>query len=172
MKQITDLVEFFNKITMPLHATIVTRTPVKMNKNDVATKTIPNPHGEIFKVQSLNVSLNANYETMVNAHRFLEQKNMNFESEARKWGEHVNGVIVKKDGQLYVNVIELSKQGEVSYEKADGTKIQYNEFAAFVPVYKPSPKQALDKEVKVRSFKMKNVIGMFIESLEVRYTNV
>ena len=172
IRPIKDITEFFNKMTAPLHAQLVTRTPVKMNKKDVATKTIANPFDVVYKIQTINVEINADYQARVNEQRILEQMPATFVAESRKWGEHVNGVIVEKDGKLYVNVIEISKIGKPVYEKADGTAVTYEEIAPFIPVYNGSPKQGVDEDVKVRTFKLENVIGLFIPSLNVRYTGV
>ena len=67
-----DLVNFFSKYQAATRAVVVTRTPVKMNKKDVATKEIPNPFTEVFKVQTIEVELNADYEQKVNDQRLLE----------------------------------------------------------------------------------------------------
>ena len=165
----SELVKFFYANTQAMRGNIVTRTPVKMNKKDVATKSIENPHGAIYKVQTINVELNPKYEMQVNTARMLEGKEQDFEAEARKWGVHVNGGIIEKNGQLYLNTIEESRIGEAVYETENGVEVSYNDLRAFIPAYKSAPKQGLDGDVKVRTFKLENVIGMFIPSLKVRY---
>lgn len=165
----SELVRFFYDNTAAVRGNIVTRTPVKMNKKDVATKQIENPHGAIYKVQTINVELNPKYEMQVNTARMLEGKEQDFEAEARKWGVRVNGGIIEKNGQLYLNTIEEDKIGSPVYETEDGTEVKYDDLKPFIPAYKPAPKQGLESDVKVRTFKLENVIGMFIPSLQVRY---
>lgn len=165
---ITDLVKFFDTVREPVRATIVTRTPVRMNKRDVATKTISNPY-VAFKVQTIEVELNANYEIKVNTARFLENKEQTFEAEGRVWGENVNGSIVKHGDQLYLKVIEGDRVGAPVYELENGDAVEYSALKPFIPAYKPSAKQGVDEEVKSRSYKLENVIGMFIPSMKVRF---
>lgn len=173
---ITDrdaLVQFFNAFRAPARAMIVTRTPVVVRQKDVATKSIENVlfNGKtdattVFKVQTAIVDLNANYEGEVNNVRALEDKATNFDVEERKWGEHVNATIIKKGDTLYMQTIEIEKVA-VTYE-LNGKAIPFDDFAMFVPEVKPSPKQALANDVKVRAFKLDNVIGVNIEN-KVRY---
>ena len=164
-----ELVEFFNTFTLSFRGTLMSRTPVKMNKKDVATKTITNPNDVVYKRQMINMELNANYEAKVNSARLDEDKKDNFVGEDRKWGEHVNGVVVKKQDQLYINVLEESKIGDVTYETEGGTKVSYDDIKAFIPPYKPSAKQGLVNDVKVRTFKVANVLEMFIPTIDFRY---
>jgi hypothetical protein len=165
----SELVKFFYANTKAVRGNIVTRTPVKMNKKDVATKQIANPHGAIYKVQTINVELNPQYEMQVNTARMLEGKEQDFEVSARKWGVHVNGGIIEKNGQLYLNVIEEAKVGTAVYETENGVEVKYADFAAFMPAYVGAVKQGLETDIKIRTFKLENVIGMFIPSIQVRY---
>lgn len=172
MQQLTtqsDLVRFFNDNQSAVKGNIVTRTPVKMNKKDVATKTIENPNGAVYKVQTINVELNAEYEIKVNTARMLEGKEQDFEVEARKWGVHNNKSIIEKNGQLYLQVIEGDRIGSPVYETEAGVEVKYDDLKPFIPAYNASAKQGLETDVKVRTFKLENVIGMFIPSLQVRY---
>lgn len=172
MQQLTtqsELVRFFNDFRSPVRGNIVTRTPVKMNKRDVATKSVDNPHGSVYKVQTINVELNAEYEIKVNTARMLEGKEQDFEVEARKWGVHNNKSIIEKNGQLYLQVIEGDRIGSAVYETENGVEVSYDDLKPFIPAYNASAKQGLETDVKVRTFKLENVIGMFIPSLQVRY---
>lgn len=169
LKTQSELVKFFYDHRDSVRGNLVSRTPVKMNKKDVATKSIDNPHGAIYKVQTINVEFNPKYEMKVNTARMLEGKDQDFEAEARKWGAHVNGGIIEKNGQLYLNTVEESKIGSPVYETEDGTEVKYDDLKPFIPAYKPAVKQGLEDDVRVRTFKLENVIGMFIPSLHVRY---
>jgi hypothetical protein len=165
-----DLVKFFDAFRAPARAILVSKTVVKMNKRDVATKTIPNPFAGIFKVQTALVEVNANYQGKVNNQRVIEGTRPDFESEELRWGKHLNGTIVKKDDQLYFKTIEIEKM-QYHYELADGTKIDYSRFEAFMPKYSGSQKQELYEEVKVRTFKLESIIGVNIEG-KVRYVEL
>ena len=61
-----QLIDFLNTNNSPILATVTVKTEQKMNKKDVATKKIPNPHGPIFKISQMQLTLNADYEQLVN----------------------------------------------------------------------------------------------------------
>ena len=166
-----ELINFFNNFKSCQRATIVTKTPVKMNKKDVATKQIENPNGEVFKVQTIVVEFNADYQGKVNDQRLLEGVAQDFVSEGRSWGKHVNGSIVENHGQFYLHCVEIEKQGKAVYETKGGKKVDYADLLAFIPKYNGTAKQELEDEVKVRDFKLQNVIGINIAD-KVRYVNI
>lgn len=166
-----ELIKFFDHFKSQQRATIVTKTPVKLNKKDVATKTIPNDVGDIFKVQTIEVEFNADYEGKVNDQRLLEGVAQTFRAEGRAWGKHVNGSIVEHQGQFYLHCVEIEKKNGVVYENARGRKVEKSVFEAFLPPYRPSAKQELVDDVKVRDFKLQNVIGINIAN-KVRYINI
>jgi len=163
-----DLVQFFNKFKSPVRATMITKTPVKMNKKDVATKSIENPFSIVYKLQTVVVELNGDYEQKVNDQRLLEDKDQDFKAQ-KNWFTNVNNTIVQKDQQLYFKVIEVEKQS-ATYQLCNGAQVPYEDFAKFVPNRSPSPKQDLDDEIKVRTYKIENVIGCNIDG-KVRFIN-
>lgn len=166
-----ELVKFFDGYKSVTRAKIVTRTPVTMRKKDIATRQIENPFAEVYKVQTLEVELNANYEQKVNDQRMLEGAEQTFKAGGRAWGKHVNGVIVEKGGVLYLHVIEIGRIGKPKYETKAGREVNYDEIKPFIPAYNGTPGQDLVEEVKVRDFKLMNVIGLNVDN-KVRYVNV
>lgn len=166
-----DLINFFTNFKSCQRATIVTKTPVKMNKKDVATKQIANPHGDVFKVQTIVVEFNADYQGKVNDQRLLEGVAQDFVATSRAWGKHVNGSIVENHGQFYLHCVEIEKQGKAVYETRGGKKVNYADLLDFIPKYNGTASQELEDEVKVRDFKLQNVIGINIAD-KVRYVNV
>lgn len=166
-----ELIKFFDNFKSQQRATIVTKTPVKLNKKDVATKTIENTVGDVFKVQTIEVEFNADYEGKVNDQRLLEGVPQTFEAGHRLWGKHVNRSIVEHQGQFYLHCIEIEKKNDVVYENARGKKVEKSAFEAFIPPYRGSPNQMIVDDVKVRDFKLQNVIGINIAN-KVRYINI
>lgn len=158
-----ELIGFFNGIKSEQRANIVTRTPVKMKKTG-------NPYSEVFKVQTTTVDLNVAYEQKVNEERMIQNGDVSqsFQAEERKWGERVNGAIVEKDEKFYLNAIEVAKIGTALYETADGNRIEFAQIEPFMPAYSASKKQGLDDVIKVRTYKLDNVIGLNIDG-KVRY---
>jgi hypothetical protein len=68
-----------------------------------------------------------------------------------------------------LNTIEESKLGSPVYEDENGVEVKYDDLKPFIPAYNAAPKQGLENDIKVRTFKLENVIGMFIPSMQVRY---
>jgi len=168
----TDIVKFFDHVKDPVRAKLVTRTPVRMNKSDVMTRQIKNPYNQsedttVYKVQTTLVELNADYQGLVNNERVVEGKRASFIAQGLPWGSSENGSIIRKDDQLYLRTIEVSKIGEPHYE-VNGQKISYAAFAQFVPDKSGSIRQGLVQEVQVRSYKLENVIGVNVED-KVRF---
>lgn len=154
----THLIEYFNLSTNEVAGTIKTKTPVKMNKKDVETKTIPNPFGEVFKLQEVNVVFNPKYEAAVNEQRGTENKEQDFQSQERKWGKKVNGSIVENNGAFYLSVIEQDKIDKPIYVDSDMNEIAYAEFEQFMPKKKLSKgTQDLEQAVKYRTYKLDNI---------------
>lgn len=150
-----QLINFFNENTEPMGVLVTTKTPVKMNKRG-------NPFAEtqIFKIQTIKANVNEKYEQVVNEVREAEGNKEEFVAEARKWGAHVNNAIIEKDGGYYMSMIEIEKVGDVVYELADGSQIQYSEFAEYMPAYKASSRTETDTKIKYRSFKLANIKGV------------
>lgn len=166
-----ELVKFFDAYKGQTRAMIVTKTPVKMNKKDVATRQIENPHGDVFKIQTVEVELNADYEQKVNDQRLLENVTQDFVATSRNWGKRVNGAIVENHGQLYLHAIEVGRVGKAKYETRTGREVNYADLLPFIPAYAGTKSQGVKDEIKVRDYKMTNVIGLNIGD-KVRFLNV
>jgi hypothetical protein len=99
----------------------------------------------------------------------LEGKEQDFEVSERKWGVHVNGGIIEKNGQLYLNVIEEAKVGTAVYETENGVEVKYADLPRLCLRIMVLSNKVLRLTSKIRTFKLENVVGMFIPSLQVRY---
>lgn len=172
---IPNLVAFFNGYKGYCRATLTICTEQKMNKKDVATKTRANPYEKVLKFQTVIVDLNVDYEEKVNDARMLEgQTDRSFKADSRKWGVDINKAIIEKDeGQFYLRYVEISKEGHATYELDDGTKVNYADFADFVPHYSSNGKQDLEEgnRIQFRTVKLENVIGLNIDN-KVEYVIV
>jgi hypothetical protein len=133
---------------------LTSRTEVRMRKTN-------NPYIGAVKVQGVRVSINENYEQMVNNQREVEEKSADFKAEGLKWGECTDNVVVEHNGGLYIKTIELSRDPNAVYMLNDEV-IDYELLRPFVPVYKPSPKQALAEDVKVRTFKIDSIVAVVV----------
>lgn len=158
---------FFAMNTSPLAGCIMTaKTEVKLNKKDVATKTIKNPFGPIFKIYKAVVTVNKDYEKDVNQNRAVEGKEQDFQKEGLKWGHHAHGkAIIENDGQLYLQTIVEGYRGESEYVDENGNPVDYEAIKPFMPVKKAeAPKQGLEDSVKVRTFKYESILNLVVKS--------
>lgn len=153
-----NIVEFAKIVKPNTKAILQTKTPVKMNKKDVATKTIPNPHTEVFKINTVKVTLNDDYQYRVNEQRIKEGNSANFEAKSLGYGKMVGNALLENNGQLYIKCIEENRIGIPLYVDAANNVIEYDELKDFIPVRKNNG-QGLEEEIKVRNIKIENVIG-------------
>lgn len=158
------LVTYFQANQAKTRLTLVTKTVVKMNKKDVATKSVANPFSVVFKLQTVVVDVNADYEDKVNDQRVAEGDMPDFEKQAI-WGSHVgNSAIVENHGQLYLQTIEVAKLGQSEYIDVNGNVVDYDLIKPFIPAYTKPVSQGLDNEVKVRTFKLSSIIEAVIKT--------
>lgn len=130
--------------------TITTHTEVRMRKTN-------NPYIGAIKAQSIKVLVGGDYEKEVNDQRGIERKAEDFVAEEMKWGHTNEGVIVEHNDKKYLKTIVVEKGTNLTY-MFGGKFIDYDLLAPFVPAYKPSSKQQLAEEVKVRTFSLENII--------------
>ena len=164
-----DLIDFLNKLQGPMVAVLKTKTEVKMNKKDVETKSIENPYAKIFKIQDVEVQINADYTAAVNNGRLMEGKEQDFEVSRAKWGTPLSNTVSQNAEQLYVKVIENKKVGSPTYITEDGEIVSEDKIKPFMPVRKGATGQDLEDQVKVKAFKLENIREMTIGS-KVKYT--
>jgi hypothetical protein len=154
-----DLIKFITSFNGAGEVVLTTCTEVVMRKSDVATKRITNPFKNVLKIQAVRVLLNTDYEGRVQQQRRIEGKQDDFQAEGLKWGECKDNVVVEHKGGQYVKTVEIGKVDKPVY-LADGQSISYDDIKPFLPVPTPSAKQAVGEEVKVRTFKIDNIVSL------------
>lgn len=169
LKTKQELIDFLTKYKSVKTATIVSKTELRMNKKDVATKQIPNPTPVAYKVSLFEADVNFDYEDKVNDARLLEGKEQNFEAQEAKWGEYVSKSLTKKDDTYYLKVVPTKSLTKTTYEDADGKKLDYSTLEPYVPVRKEYTGQGLDNAVAFRAFKLDSIIHFKIPGV-VEYT--
>lgn len=157
-KNLKSIVETVAKDTK---AVLTIKTAVKMNKKDVATKIIENPHGEIFKIAQLNVTLNPSYEQAVNEQLLSEGKESTFVAEAPTWGKSIGGALFEHNEMFYVAYIENEKITS-KYVDANLETVEYDVFKDFMPVKKSSGAQGAEKVIQYRKVKLENILDVEI----------
>lgn len=154
-----NIEEFAKTVPENTQVLLTTKTVVKMNKKDVATKTIPNPFTEaVYKLTTTRVTLNASYEDRVNESRTVEGKDNDFKATV-SYGKMVGNALLENNDTLYIKCIEEEKIGKSFYINGQAEVIQYADLAPFMPVKKPSTTQDLDTEVKARNYKVESITG-------------
>lgn len=164
----TDLIQFLTNYRSASKATFVSKTATKLNKKDVATKQIPNPHGQIYKISLFSGEINFDYEDKVNDARLVEGKNQDFESAGSVNGlQYHSKALSVKDSTFYLRVIPEKSITKPFYEREDGSKIDIEEIKPFMPVSKStsSGRQELDNAIPIRTFKLESIIHMKIDGV-------
>lgn len=169
LKTKEELINFLTSYKSAKTATVVSKTELRMNKKDVATKQTPNPYPIAYKVSLFEADVNFDYTDKVNDARLLEGKEQSFEAQEAKWGDYVSKSLTKKDDQYYMKLVPTKSLTKTSYEDADGKALNYDDLKPFVPVKKEYTGQGLDNAVQFRAFKLDSIIHFKIPGV-VEYT--
>lgn len=169
LKTKEELINFLTSYKSAKTATIVSKTELRMNKKDVATKQTHNPYPIAYKVSLFEADINFDYEDRVNDARLLEGKEQSFEAQEAKWGDYVSNSLTKKDDQYYMKLVPTKSLTKTTYEDADGKKLDYSTLEPYVPVRKEYTGQGLDNAVAFRAFKLDSIIHFKIPGI-VEYT--
>lgn len=169
------LEHFFKANQTPMQATLKTRTLVRMNKKAKDANKTPNPFwGRVYKISTVVVDVNRDYESEVNKQRAIEAKPQDFTKASLVWGKHeskallintdANGVVSK-----YLQTIVVGYKGSGTYVLDNGTgkedtAINFADFAMFMPEKKEdtAKRQHVEDTVVVRSFKFESILELVI----------
>ena len=161
-----ELIGFLLQYKSVAKVTIVSRTQVKMNKKDVATKTIANPFKEAWKVSMFEAEINSSYEDKVNDTLLVEGKAPVFEAKDAKWGTSLSKSIDEQNGFHYLKVMPDKNTVPSTYEDSDGKKLVYSDLEPWIPVRAPSTPdtngQGTDATVQYRKYKIESIAYMKI----------
>lgn len=138
--------------------TLLTSTVPKLIK--------PYPLGEVIKFARVNGLINVNYANAVNNRRSKEGVEEIFEPSSRLWGQRIGkSSIIEHKGESYV---ELKVQASCGYFFTDPKGIVLDTSLVTQFLAKPSstPKQALEKEVIVRDYKISNIRAITFKGKE------
>jgi len=166
-----ELIEFLKSFKSTKRVTLITKTEVKLNKKDVATKTIPSPYATnpVYKVSLFEGEINFDYEDRVNDQLLVEGKKNGFQAEKAVWGESLSKSLDFHNGNHYLKVIPEANLIDPTYEDSKGAKILKEDFKAFLPTPSSSSRQGTDTEIPYRKFKLESIIHFAIPGL-VEYT--
>lgn len=146
------------------NATLTTKTLVKLNKNN-ATKTAKNNLGNIYKVQTLLVSINEDYALAVQQQQAIEGKPIDFVAAKLPWGVHICKSVIEHNAQHYLQCIVVAKTAKTKYYNEDGQEVKYEDFAQFVSSSTSSnSKQNVENTINVRTFAFKNILELIVKT--------
>lgn len=162
----TTLLNFLQRNETPLQAVLTTKTVVKLNKKS-KDKTKVNPFTTVYKIQTVVIGLNENYEKLVKQQQAVEGVTTNFEAEKLPWGKHICKAVIEHNSNLYLQSVIIGKRGKTQYVNAMGHSISFNEFEDFLPTKSVNTKQNLTDTVNVRTFKFENIVKLAITTNEL-----
>lgn len=153
-----NIINLCKSLTNQQEAIIHTVTEVKMNKKDVATKTVSNPYLGATRKSLTKVLLNPQYEKMVNDSREANGEPRDFVAGERPWGVNIGNGLVEHNEQLYVSYVVLENIPGSTYE-FEGKPIEYELLKPFVPVKKEEVLAEGDfPKVDYRTVKASNIV--------------
>ena len=133
-------------------------TEPKMNKTgkNHLNERVANPYLGMLveKVSTIKGKIKYDYEKEVNDQRLNEGKEADFKAKPRPWGEK-DGCFVSHKNELYMDVMvekALDSEYLIENEPVDKEKLE-----PYMPAKNKSKTQGLEKEVYVRTVKLKSV---------------
>ena len=165
-----ELAIFLAKFNGPVSVVLKTKTEQKMNKKDVATKSIANPFPTVYKLQELEVQLNVEYEDKVNDNRLMEGVKQNFKAEGLSWGTAIDNILIQKGEELYIKTFPVKSIGSPTFLTSDGNIVNKAALQAFIPVPSETSRQGTEDKVVVRTFKMSSILEMSFDGGKVIYS--
>ncbi len=148
--------------------TISTRTEPKLTKKHRGTKE-PCPYEKVFKVATVQLQIDVDYENCVNAAREREGKEGNFKAKERTWGIHIGGSLIEhtpKGSTKKVYYLELPSRKclSVAYEDIEGNPIEGEQLESLKVGFFDSPKkssrQGLENEIVWRTYKLDSILTL------------
>jgi len=147
--------------------TISTRTEPKQTKKHRITKE-PCPYAKVFKLATVQLQINVDYENCVNAQRKREGKEADFQAKERTWGTRVGGSLIEhtpkgSTEKVYYLGIPSRKCLSVAYEDGEGNPIEGEQLESLKVGFFDSPsksRQELDNEVIWRTYKLDSILTL------------
>lgn len=148
--------------------TLHTLTDARLRKTSKVDKTIKNPYFNVKKLSVVNGLFNVSYENCVNNQLGRENKENDFESAPRQWGQKVNDSKVllqhvNKDGE-YNQYFQFNPRQHIStvYVDENGNVLDKSLIEDFISDKKPSSRQGTNKEIIWRTYKVGSILGVSV----------
>lgn len=143
--------------------TLHTLTDARLRKTSKIDKKIRNPYPNVRKLSIVNGLFNVDYANCVNNQLDRENKENDFESKGRQWGEKVNNskVLIQNKGKLY---FQFNPRNHVStsYVNERGQNLNKLLLEDFISDAKSSSRQGTDNEIIWRTYKAESILGVSV----------
>lgn len=161
------------KLRRLLNACYHRSTIIRLDSVTVPTmRKTGNPYvGRVTKRSTiLGIIGNWIYEDAVNRQRQREGKKANFVAESPSWGTNEAGSPYRTNrDSLYLNVkVERCLSTVLCLDGVPATGDELAAIQTFIPAKTEAPKQALDKPIIYRSYKLESIVGLKIGGQEFR----
>ena len=136
-------------------ATLTTRTDARCRKT-------ANPFGTVYKTSRVNVALGTDYAAGVNRQRGREGNDEAFTAQSRQWGTVLAGCVVEHKGKLYLRC-KVERSLAHHYEDAEGSLLDPEAVAPFLPAKRKATNQGVQREVIERSYALTSILTIAID---------
>lgn len=156
MKNLTknELIDLLSKVKGTTFVSIETTTVPKLKSG--------NPFSNLKKVSKVSGAIGFNYQNSVNNALAKEDKESDFESKPRKWGEKIAGTpLVKHKDKFYLEM--KAQNGQSDYFNDQG-RVSKEDIKPWE--YAKSSRQGLENEVIIRDFSIDNISRVKINKEE------
>lgn len=160
MQQFVDLI--LNRKGAQI-VTLTTATEPKLKRT--------NPFGTVTKISVVNGVINYNYQNAVNRQREREDKETDFVSQPRTWGQKIpHTPFVEHNGKYYLT-IKVEKCQSPTYVDSTGHEINPDDLRPHMYAQSSSSRQDLDKEIITRDYSLSNVTMATLSGVNYQIIN-
>lgn len=146
--------------------TLHTLTDARLRKTSKMDRAIKNPYPNVRKLSIVNGLFNVDYGNCVNNQLDRENKENDFESAGRQWGEKVNDskVLIQHKGKLY---FQFNPRNHVStiYINERGQKLHKLLIEDFISDKSSSSRQGTDNKIIWRTYKADSILGVSVDKV-------
>lgn len=130
-----------------------------------------NPFGPITKISVVNGVINFNYQNAVNKQREREDKETDFVSQPRTWGQKIaHTPFIEHNGKYYLT-IKVEKTQSPTYVDSNGHEINVSDLIPHMYAQSESSRQDVEKEIITRDYCMSNVTMVTMNSVTYQIVN-
>lgn len=156
----SQLVEVLRGLKTSTFARIISSTEPKVKKGC--------PYAGLKKISSALVNINYSYGNAVNNRRNKENREADFKSAPRIWGNKIpNTPLIENDGEYYLETRFMNAPKETIYV-SNGNVVESEKVKPFLYATSSSSRQQVENPVIVRNFKISNIVEIQINKVNYK----